>query len=157
MSLYDIQMGLCCSGCSLCDLQKKSTYTKITPMNILKFFAFVIFWGFANLSQAATITRFSPQGATSGVRQIVIDFDRAAVTFGEAKLPAPVAVQCSLDGAAEGSGRWLNERSWAYDFATEVPAGVVCSAELKPLGSGFLGGSIQGDAKYLFNTGGPVI
>lgn len=74
-------------------------------MNTLKVFALVILFGCASLSQAATITRFSPQGSSSGVRQIVIDFDRAAVTFGEAKLPAPVKVQCSLDGAAEGSGR----------------------------------------------------
>lgn len=126
-------------------------------MNTLKFLAFVLLLCFASLSQAATITRFSPQGATSGVRQIVVDFDRAAVAFGEAKLPAPIDVQCSLDGAAKGSGRWLNERSWAYDFTNEVPPGVVCTAELQPIGSGFLGGSIQGDTQYLFNTGGPVI
>ncbi|MEI8400871.1 MAG: MG2 domain-containing protein [Alcaligenaceae bacterium] len=126
-------------------------------MNTIKFLAFVILLGFASLSQAATITRFSPQGTTSNVRQIVVDFDRAVVTYGEAKLPAPVEVQCSLKSAAEGSGRWLNERSWAYDFVNEVPAGVVCQAELTAQASGFLGGSIQGDAQYSFNTGGPII
>ena len=126
-------------------------------MNTLKFLTFVIFCCCASVSQAATITRFTPQGPSNGVRQIVVDFDRAAVAFGEAKLPAPVEVQCSLDSAAEGSGRWLNERSWAYDFVNEVPVGVVCQAELKPQDSGFLGGSIQGEAQYSFHTGGPII
>ena len=126
-------------------------------MNTIRLLALIIFCSFVSQSQAATITRFSPQGATSGVRQIVIDFDRAAVTFGETKLPVPVEVLCSLDRATAGSGRWLNERSWAYDFTNEVPAGVVCTAELKPIDSGFLDGSIQGDSRYTFNTGGPVI
>ena len=126
-------------------------------MNTFKFLSLVIVFCCASVSQAATITRFTPQGSSNAVRQIVVDFDRAAVAFGEAKLPAPVEVKCSLDSATEGSGRWLNERSWAYDFVNEVPAGVVCQAELKAQDPGFLGGSIQGDAQYSFHTGGPII
>lgn len=61
-------------------------------MNTLKFLSLVIFFCLAGVSHAATITRFTPQGPSAGVRQIVVDFDRAAVTFGEAKLPAPVEV-----------------------------------------------------------------
>ena len=114
-------------------------------MNTIKFLALAIFFIWANQSHAATITRFSPQGATSGVRQIVIDFDRAAVTFGETKLPAPVEVQCSLDSATAGTGRWINERSWAYDFTNPIPAGVACKAELKPQNLNFLGGVITGE------------
>jgi len=126
-------------------------------MNTIKFLALAIFFIWANQSHSATITRFSPQGATSGVRQIVIDFDRAAVTFGETKLPAPVEVQCSLDSATAGTGRWINERSWAYDFTNPIPAGVACKAELKPQNLNFLGGVIKGESQYTFNTGGPTI
>ena len=148
---YYPQIGLCYLDCTL--RGQKKTHT----MNALKFLTFIIFFSLVSLTQAATITRFSPEGAASGVRQIVVDFDRAAVAFGEPKLPAPVELRCSLESATAGSGRWLNDRSWAYDFANELPAGVVCQAELNAQHPGFLGGSIKGEAQYSFNTGGPTI
>ena len=58
---YYPQIGLCYLDCTL--RGQKKTHT----MNALKFLTFIIFFSLVSLTQAATITRFSPEGAASGV------------------------------------------------------------------------------------------
>ncbi len=52
-------------------------------------------------AQALTVASLSPQGEVARVRQVVVKFDSAAVSFGDPKAPAPFAVSC--DDAAAGS------------------------------------------------------
>ena len=59
-------------------LVEKQHSKRRPKMDTLKFLALVLFSVCVSLSQAATITRFSPLGVTRDVRQIIIDFDHAA-------------------------------------------------------------------------------
>jgi len=58
-------------------------------------------------------TSVSPQGEVAQVSQVVLSFDEAAT-------------------AAQGTGRWLNDRRWVFDFEADLPPGVACSIQLKP-------------------------
>jgi len=107
-------------------------------------------------SHAARVSGVSPQGEVAEVRQIVVRFDAAVVPAGDPRLPAPFDIRCNGGGAPEGSGRWLNDKAWAYDLRSTLPAGARCT--LTPA-AGFqpLGGALQGPREFSFSTGAPVV
>ncbi|RYY92299.1 MAG: alpha-2-macroglobulin, partial [Comamonadaceae bacterium] len=111
----------------------------------------------APLAHALQITTFSPQGEVSRVRQVVANFDQSAVTFGDPKAPAPLTVACGDAQAAKGTGRWVNEKRWVYDFAGDLPPGVRCTATRIAGFKSPAGSELGGPANYVFNTGGPFV
>ncbi len=109
------------------------------------------------VAQAATVISFSPEGEAPEVRQIVAKFDEPVIAFGDAKAPDPFSIECLSTQPVSGSGHWLNAQSWAYEFDRDLPAGVICSARLRTGVRGFLGKGPQGEPRYTFNTGGPLV
>src|ERR1700733_12270784 len=67
-------------------------------------------------ADAARITRVSPQGKVAQVRQVVVKFDESMVAFGAANLPAPARIKCNDASASAGQGRWIDDKTWAWDF-----------------------------------------
>jgi hypothetical protein len=107
----------------------------------------------AGLAAAATVQTFSPQGEVARVRQLRATFSEPMVRFGDPGLPAPFELRCPC----AGSGRWVDERTWVYDFNEDVPAGSACSATLKPQLKSLAGAAVSGERSYAFTTGGPAI
>ncbi|MDK2123595.1 alpha-2-macroglobulin family protein [Parachitinimonas caeni] len=116
---------------------------------------------------AAEIEMFAPQGAVTQVRQVKARFSAPMVVFGEPRLPAPFEVSCP----EKGSGRWIDERTWVYDFERDVPPAVSCHFKLKA-GLKTLAGEVvntpapaaEGEAAGVarvstlsFSTGGPEV
>ena len=81
---------------------------------------------------AATVQTFSPQGEVAKVRQARATFSEAMVRFGDPRLPAPFDIACVNPAPVTGSGRWVDDKTWVYDFTQDVPAGVRCEVALKP-------------------------
>ena len=78
---------------------------------------------FAALAGAeARIESFSPAGYTKDVSQVAVRFSEPMVTLGDPDRSDPFAVRC----AVPGTGRWIDERNWVYDFAHEVPGAERC-------------------------------
>lgn len=99
------------------------------------------------------VEMFSPRGGVKDVRQAVARFSDQMVGFGDPRLEDPFVVQC---GGIKGTGRWIDGRTWTYDFDKELPAGIVCEFDLKP-GVKTLKGEPVSPAKFSFNTGGPSV
>ena len=108
-------------------------------------------------AQALQITQLTPQGEVARVRQLVTSFDTAAVDFGDPKAGAPLLVQCDDAAAAQGSGRWLNDRRWVFEFAQDLPPGVRCNVSAAPGFRPAAGGALKGRTSFQFNTGGPFV
>jgi uncharacterized protein YfaS (alpha-2-macroglobulin family) len=104
-------------------------------------------------SLAAQVERFTPQGEAKAVRQATARFAKPMVAFGDPRLPDPFEVDC----AEKGTGRWVDTRNWAYDFARDLPAGVRCTFTLKPGLTAIDGTPLPGGARHEFTTGGPAI
>ena len=104
---------------------------------------------------AASIAGVSPQGEVAQVRQVTAKFAQAVVAFGDPRLPDPFELKCS-GAAPAGSGRWVDDRTWVYDFRAAVPPGTRCTlgarAGWKPLD-----GAWTGKTSFGFGTGGPAI
>ncbi|WP_323120401.1 alpha-2-macroglobulin family protein [Burkholderia alba] len=106
-------------------------------------------------ADAARVTSVSPQGTVAQIRQTVVKFDEAMVAFGSASAPNPARVACTDPEAGRGQGRWIDEKTWAYDFEHDLPPGVRCSVELNPGLSSVAGHAAAGPRHFSFQTGGP--
>ncbi len=101
----------------------------------------------------AQIEHFSPQGTVKQVRQVTARFSEPMVSFGDPQLADPFDIQC----AQKGQGRWIDARSWSYDFDRDLPGGVACRFTLKAGAKTLAGTSVAADAGFSFSTGGPSI
>jgi len=106
---------------------------------------------------AVQVSSLTPQGEVARVRQVVAKFDAAAVRFGDARAAAPLGVSCSDAQAARGSGRWVNEKQWVFDFENDLPPGLRCTVTRAPDFSTPDGQPLTGTASWRFNTGGPFV
>ncbi len=108
-------------------------------------------------SHALQITSVSPQGEVAQIRQVVIKFDEAAVNFGDPRAPSPATVSCSDAASSKGSGRWTNEREWAFELEQDLPAGIKCTVAVNSGFSSPAGQRISSIKSYAFNSGGPFV
>ena len=107
----------------------------------------------AALAQAAAISGFSPQGEVASVRQVRATFSEPAVRSGDPRAPAPFETAC---GEA-GSGRWVDQRNWVYEFTRDLPPGTACGFTLKKDFRLLSGASVDGPRSFRFSTGGPAV
>ena len=108
-------------------------------------------------AQAFQIISLSPQGEVARVRQVVVKFDESAVNFGDPKAAAPLTLSCSDAQVTKGTGRWVNDRVWAFDFDNDLPPGISCSVQAKPGYKSPKGAELAGVTSYKFNSGGPFV
>jgi alpha-2-macroglobulin len=101
---------------------------------------------------AARVERFTPQGTVKQVRQATARFSAPMVALGDPRLRAPFDVECP----ETGSGRWVDTRTWVYDFARDLPGGIVCTFTPRPGLVTVTGAPVAGD-RFSFSTGGPAI
>ena len=108
-------------------------------------------------AQALQITSLTPQGEVARIRQVVAKFDESAVNFGDPKAPAPLSLSCSDAQATKGSGRWISDREWAFEFENDLPPGVNCTLQVRSGFKSTSGALLTGASSYKFNSGGPFI
>ena len=108
-------------------------------------------------ADAARITSVSPQGKVTQVRQVVVKFDEAMIAFGSAAAPAPAQVHCNDAAASSGQARWIDDKTWTWDSAADLPPGVSCTVDLNDGLKSFAGHAITGPHRYAFETGGPFV
>lgn len=110
-------------------------------------------------ADAARIATVSPQGKVAQVRQVVAKFDEPMIAFGSASAAAPGKVACSGASAAAlaGSGRWVDAKTWAFDFEHDLPPGVRCALDLADSLKSVAGNALSGPRHFAFQTGGPFV
>ncbi|MFP3554644.1 MG2 domain-containing protein [Paraburkholderia sp. SIMBA_049] len=108
-------------------------------------------------ADAARITQVTPQGKVAQVRQVVVKFDESMVAFGAPGLPAPARIKCNDASASAGQPRWIDDKTWAWDFTADLPPGVACSVDLNDGLKSLAGQALTGPRHYAFETGGPFV
>ncbi|MCK9687398.1 alpha-2-macroglobulin family protein [Scleromatobacter humisilvae] len=105
----------------------------------------------------ATLKTMSPVGEVALVRQVRATFGESMVKFGDPRLPAPLDVACTPAGTQAGTARWVDDKTWVFDFAKDLPPGTKCSVAPHPGIRSVAGAAIAADAKFAFSTGGPAV
>ncbi|MCA1978982.1 MAG: alpha-2-macroglobulin, partial [Thiobacillus sp.] len=101
-------------------------------------------------AHAAGIEAFSPQGTVKGVRQATARFDTAMVALGDPRTAAPFEIDCPVPG----SGSWVDERTWAYDFERDLPGASRCTFTLRGGLKDLAGQPLKAET-FRFDSGGP--
>ena len=81
----------------------------------------------APLLAQTRVEAFNPEGQVKQVRQATARFSQPMVAFGDPRAPQPFDVDC----APPGAGRWVDARTWSYDFAHDLPGVVACRFTLR--------------------------
>jgi hypothetical protein len=71
---------------------------------------------------APSVQSFSPQGTVKQVRQVTARFSEPMVPLGD---PRVSAAAFSVNCAPPGTARWIDSRTWSYDFKNDLPAGAM--------------------------------
>ncbi len=138
---------------------KKSNLTRAALLALLSLSLSAVILttaAFRNSADAAKITQVSPQGKVTQARQVVAKFDEAMIAFGGPAAKAPAQVHCS-GGASAGSGRWIDEKTWAFDFAQDLTPGMRCTIDLVDGLKSNAGNAVTGPRQFRFETGGPFV
>ncbi|HYB98094.1 MAG TPA: MG2 domain-containing protein [Candidatus Limnocylindrales bacterium] len=108
----------------------------------------------AQAAHATSVEMFSPQGFSLEARQAVARFSEPMVPFGDLREQVtPFVVEC----AEKGRGRWIDGRTWAYDFERDLPGGVQCTFRLTQGLQDLEGRRVEGADAFTFHTGGPSL
>ena len=95
-------------------------------LKILKLFGITVS-SIALQANTLQIISLSLQDEMSKIRQVVTKFDTSVVSFGDPKAPAPITLNCSDAEVTRGSGRWISDREFAFEFENNLPPGVGCA------------------------------
>ncbi|HEY7534490.1 MAG TPA: MG2 domain-containing protein, partial [Thermodesulfobacteriota bacterium] len=104
-------------------------------------------------AEEARIEMFSPEGTVKNVRQVTARFSEQMLPFGEPRFLEPFTIKCPEIGQA----RWIDGKTWSYDFQRDLPAGIRCEFTLKEGLKTLSGNEIKGKNSFFFSTGGPAI
>ena len=107
----------------------------------------------APLLAQTRVEAFSPEGQVKEVRQATARFSQPMVAFGDPRAPQPFDVDC----APPGAGRWVDARTWSYDFAHDLPGAVACRFTLRADARDLAGQPLAGQRAFAFRTGGPAV
>lgn len=102
---------------------------------------------------AFTVQTFSPTGTVRSPRQVRAVFSEALVPFGDPRGMEPFTIDCSV----KGKGVWEDQRTWIYEFETELSAGEHCVFKAKSGLKSEKGDAWTGTDAFDFNTGGPAV
>lgn len=116
--------------------------------------AVVLVAGAAAAAEAVTVQRFTPEGVVKPVRQATVLFSAAMVPFGDLRQVAP---PFTVDCPVAGSGRWVDTRTWTYDFEQDLPGGLRCAFTARPDLASLAGEPLTGATVFELSTGGPAV
>lgn len=104
---------------------------------------------------ALQVAEFNPQGTVKGVRQVTARFSEPMVPLGDPRggTSSPFEPSCGRPGTA----RWIDSRTWSFDFGQDLPAGVGCTFTIRAGARSLAGNPVEGQQVFAFNTGGPAV
>jgi len=107
----------------------------------------------ASAGAPAVSIETAPSGTVKNVRQFTTRFSEPMVRFGDPRLADPMEVSCPV----QGRGRWIDDRTWAYDFVRTLPGGLQCRFTLRDGQRSVAGTPVEAARIAGFSTGGPAI
>lgn len=115
--------------------------------------ALALLAGLIGVAQAAGIQSFSPQGDAAMVRQVRAVFTEPMIRLGDTGAPDAFEVDCT----PPGRGRWVDPKTWVFDFEQVPRAGTRCAFQLRSGLRTLAGNPLEGPSRYAFATGGPAV
>lgn len=104
----------------------------------------------AGPAQAAELQRFSPEGKTQVVDQVVARFSEPLAAMGDLDAAAPFDIDCRHPGR----GQWLGPATWTFEFERALPPGARCTFRPRPGLRALSGKAVTARPAYVVETAG---
>ncbi len=115
--------------------------------------AFLISFGIFS-QEKNSVAYFSPEGEVKSVTQVKVGFQKQMVPFGDPRAKTDIfEINCPVTGKA----RWIDEKTFVYEFPNSLEAGINCSFQLKSSVKTLAGENLTGKKSFKFTTGGPAV
>ena len=103
--------------------------------------------------QTAQVVLATPGNGDGAIERFTMRFSEDMVPLGDPRAKAPVTVECAVGG----TGRWIDPKTFVWDFANALPGGISCTFELKETLKTLAGTRIGGTRSFTVDTGGPSV
>ena len=100
---------------------------------------------------APQVSVATPGREGGAIHRFTLRFSAPMVPLGDPRAPAPVSAAC----AVAGSGRWVDQQTYVYEFAQGLPGGTKCQFKLIDGLRSQNGYAIAGQSQFTVNAGGP--
>ena len=108
---------------------------------------------FSSMCAAAGLESFTPLGEQIEARQVHARFTAPMTAMGGGEAAAPFRAECG----APGSGQWLDERTWSYEFERPPQVGASCRFIPRAGLTALDGEPVAMAAEYAFSIAGPRV
>ena len=89
-------------------------------------------------------------GGGGAIERFTLRFNQPMVALGDPRATAPFATACA------GAGRWVDAKTWVYDFARPLAGGTTCAFEATKGVRSAAGYALGGRTRFAVDAGGPV-
>ena len=89
-------------------------------------------------------------GAGGSIERFTLRFNQPMVALGDPRAAAPFTTGCA------GTGRWVDQKSWVYDFAAPLPGGTTCVFDAVAATRSVAGFALAGQHRFTVDAGGPT-
>jgi len=103
--------------------------------------------------QTAQVVLATPGTGDGAIERFTMRFSDDMVALGDPRATAPAKVTCPVGG----QGRWIDPKTWVWDFANALPGGISCEFALNEGLKTLAGGNVSGQTRFTVDTGGPSV
>ncbi|MCP3734144.1 MG2 domain-containing protein [Sphingomonas sp. RP10(2022)] len=104
---------------------------------------------FGDNSPQVVLAQPGAGGNGGAIERYTIRFNQPMVPLGDPRSPAPFTTGCA------GSGRWVDQQTWVFDFATPLRGETKCSFDAAKGLKSVAGYALNGRQSYAVDAGGP--
>lgn len=94
----------------------------------------------------------TPGMANGSIERFTVRFSDAIVPLGDPRAASPFKVSCPVGG----TGRWIDQRSFVWEFQSPLPGGTSCTFNLNEGLTTATGVSVGGQQRFTVDSGGPT-
>ena len=99
---------------------------------------------------APRIVLAQPGVGNGAIERFTVRFSQPMVPLGDPRAAAPLTTPCA------GQGRWVDQQTWVFDFATPLAGGTQCKFDGVSGLKSVAGYALPGMASFTVDAGGPV-
>jgi uncharacterized protein YfaS (alpha-2-macroglobulin family) len=105
----------------------------------------------AAASNAPQVVMATPGTGGGSIERFTVRFSDPMVALGDPRATGPFKVECST----AGQGRWIDQRTYVWEFTAPLPGGQSCSFDLRAGLTDLRGAELAGTRRFTVDSGGP--
>jgi hypothetical protein len=105
----------------------------------------------ATAGNSPRVVMATPGLGGGSIERFTARFSDPMVPLGDPRAAGPFTVECPTTG----QGRWVDQRTYVWEFASPLPGGQTCSFALRDELTDLKGVSVTGTRRFTVDSGGP--